>query len=63
MKTLPVVYKIEAIPDTLATRISEKQSIEIAVNNVKRYLRSEAAGTVFWPDNKRLWAENLQVSM
>lgn len=56
------MYKIEAISDTLATRIAEKNSVELAVNTVKQYLRSEAVGTVFWPDNKQLWAENVQVS-
>lgn len=41
---------------------AEKQTVEMAVNNIKRNLRTETASTVLWPENKRQWRDNLQVS-
>lgn len=52
---------LEAVPEPLAARITEERGVELAVNNVNRNLRPGVAGTVVWPDNERLWSENVQV--
>ncbi|VVC38361.1 Hypothetical protein CINCED_3A023370 [Cinara cedri] len=52
-------YEFKAISESLATKLTEKEQIELAVNTAKQFLQTEVSA-VFWPDNTRLWTENVR---